>query len=66
MGEELPESKNKFDIEAMTPNDLTNLEKNPPKINPCRKRMSLVNHRVSSKFGENVFIKGSLNQKRAG
>ena len=63
MVEDLPNQNNKLDIEAMTPSDLRNLEKNPPKINPYRKRMSLVNHRVSQKFGENIFIKSNENQK---
>ena len=39
----------------MSANDLTKLEKSPPKINTNRKNVKLVNQKVMEAFGEKAF-----------
>ena len=43
------------DIDQMTVNDLENLAKSPPKINPKRKNMKVVNNKAMTQFGSEAF-----------
>jgi hypothetical protein len=39
----------------MTPNDVKNLENSPPKINPSRKNVKIINKGAMEKFGSKAF-----------
>ena len=42
-------------MDAMTAADMDRLEKSPPKINPNRKNMSVLNNKAMVMFGSEAF-----------